>query len=161
MLNTTQQIFTLFYAIFWGVTVSAQSKWKAFHFTFFMRKCQVTLRIILSIILLNIIPILYFTKILMILNNCKSNILSPSLIFKGIIPAFAILGFYRIWISIIEFFPTLFYRIDDENGLYPSKDVEPTLESLNIPLDNNHIKSACMNLLFGLIYIIISYLVAI
>ena len=151
MLNNTQQIFTIFFAIFWSVMANAQPKWKAFHYTFFLRISQVTYRMLVSFLILNILPILYFSWSLNRLSAASQNTINQSVL-HGVIPAFAIFGFYRIWICLIEFFPRFFYR-EKDNGEYPKAEIEPTLESLNIPLNSTHLKNALMNFIFGIIYI--------
>ena len=159
---STQQIFTLFFAIFWSIVANAQPKWKAFQYTFFLRIWQTTFRIIISFLILNILPILYFCTILWLLRNdvliepWTQNTLKQ-IVLHGIVPAFAIFGFYRIWISFIEFFPRFFYRENVNGTQYPSDKIEPTLKSLEIPTDYKHWVNAIMNLIWGLIYIGVAY----
>lgn len=151
-MNDTQQIFTTFFAIFWSVMANAQPKWKAFHYTFFLRILQVTNRTVVSFLILNVLPIFYFSWSFNRLGVAsKDNAINQSVL-HGVIPAFAIFGFYRIWVCIIEFLPRFFYR-EKDNNQYPNSYIEPTLESLHILTDRTRFKNALMNLFFGIIYI--------
>ena len=161
-LNASQQIFLVFYAVFWGTSAIAQSRWKAFHYTFFLRIPQVTSRIILSFIFLNVFPVFYFILIFDILNNLGYDQLSINLVLRGIVPAIAIFGIYRIWNSIIAFFPHLFYRKNTKKNQYPPAKIEPTIKSLKLNKKRStRIKNGILNLIFGIVYIIGSFLVAV
>jgi hypothetical protein len=61
-MNIPQQIFCVFYAIFWGAVFSVSARWKHFNFGLIFDKDvkQVTKRIGLSLIILTTLPIFYF-----------------------------------------------------------------------------------------------------
>jgi len=146
-LNIAQTIFSVFYAIFWGAVFSVSGRWKHFNFglIFDNEAPHVTRRILLSKLILNILPILYFVWILCELND--NNLCSmqkkcwidfSAIVLSGIIPAFAILGFYRLWIGIVEYSPKLYYEYSWKlphryTPYFSSKNKpEPGLEELGI-----------------------------
>lgn len=53
------------------------------------------------------------------------------LLLAGVLPAFAIFGFYRIWMGMVELMPRVFYesKTQQSNDL---KDIEPTIEELHL-----------------------------
>ena len=127
MLTVKQQVFTIFFAIFWGVVANVQPRWKAFQFPLIRDMVNVRWRVSAAVLILNILPILYFGIILSLLKNNKSGINSiVHILINSVIPAIGIFGIYRLWIAIIEWRPDLFYKRNID--LVPKKyqHVEPT-----------------------------------
>lgn len=150
-MNDAQQIFAIFYAIFWGSQFNVIPRWKPFNFglLFDNEVRHVSGRISLALLIFNIFPIIYFIVIFYILsgqyiceNQKKCWISISTMVLSGIIPAFGIFGFYRIWLYIIEKNPRQYYV---NNNLIPCKyhpwhgsvhKPEPALEELGIEPSN-------------------------
>lgn len=175
-MNDAQQIYSVFYAIFWGASFNVLPRWKPFNFGLIFNKKvkHISRRISLALFILNISPILYFIGILYLLrlkgNLCDSQwnclIEVTALVLASIIPAFGIFGFYRIWLFVVESFPNKYYL---EHNLIPSEikpyrgaayegayEAEPGLEKLGIEPCNKH--SKYRNLCTGLFYILLGFL---
>ncbi|MBN1475035.1 MAG: hypothetical protein JW914_10490 [Syntrophaceae bacterium] len=129
IMNETQTVFLVFFAIIWGVTANVQGRWKAFHWAFICRNVHARRRILPSMIYLNLLPIMYATFALWCLSESNITIkdawsLSRTLhvMFFGILPAFAGFAPYRLWLSIIEKRPRYYYSkyngkyITEQNG---------------------------------------------
>lgn len=155
-MTTTQSIFVVFFAIFWGAVASVQGRWKMFHWPL-IRYRHVAARIGLSVALLNILPLLYFAWILFLLRNTPSTTVSQwsgaqtlLQVLAGLAPAFAVFGFYRLWLAAVEFSPTAFYQWEREQD-EAIRGIEPTLDALIIRRE-----FAWWNLLFALIYLVVA-----
>lgn len=172
-MNDAQQIYAVFYAIFWGAVFNVLGRWKPFNFGLIFDKevKHVSRRILLSLLILNIFPILYFASIFYILGFkgklCEQQWKSLSEVFEmvlsGVIPAFGIIGFYHLWLYFIERKPRKYYI---NSHLIPCKykpyhnaayEAEPGLEKLGIEPSNKHTK--CKNLFAGLFYILLGFLI--
>lgn len=169
-MNDYQQIFVVFFAIFWGAIFNVLARWKPYNFglIFDREVTYVTRRIGLALIILTLFPLLYFIVIFYILgqnsNLCDSQKKCIIEVIKwclsSIIPAFAIYGFYRLWIGIIECSPESFYCYSWElpnkyKSYYNSQNKpEPSLEELGILRSN--IYSYWKNMLIGSAYILFS-----
>lgn len=160
---TTGSIFILFYAIFWGSVANVQPRWKAFQWPLIFRSKVIMRRVLLSLLLLNIMPLLYFGIILSILNNSQTNSI-VCLIFNGIVPAFAVFGFYRVWLGIIELNPALFYYKLPANVPLEFGKSEPNIAELWYAKEDNgcayrnmEITTGMANIVTGVIYIIIGF----
>ncbi len=94
-MNNAQQIFLLFFAIFWGTAANAWPKRKPFHWPL-VSHGPVLRRLILSITFLNIIPIIYFAWMLGVLQKAGDSVVI------SILPAFSVFGIYRIWLGLTE-----------------------------------------------------------
>src|SRR5438270_8581356 len=136
-MTTTQWIFVIFYAIFWGTVGNVQGRWKMFQWPL-LHFPHVVARLVLSMLLLNVCPIVFFAIAFFLLRHTPTN--APShwtfvatlrQTVAGVIPAFAIFGFYRIWLGIVELFPARFYQHDDERN-ESIKDIEPSIETIHI-----------------------------
>lgn len=164
-MNDAQQIFAVFYAIFWGGVFSVSARWKPFNFGAIFDKevKNVTKRISLALLILNVLPILYFVIIFYCLKTnpfkgeCWINI--SAMVLSGIIPAFGIFGFYRLWLGIIEKDPSKYYldkcsipsRYHSRHEL--ENQPEPSLEELNILRSR---KFSCRkNMIVGFVYILL------
>jgi hypothetical protein len=116
-LNIPQQIFTLFYAITWGTAANSQPRWKAFAWGAFFEDRETRWRVLLSTIVLNALPLIYFVFILWCLssgawtNASQWNFNALWKILLSIFPTFAPFGFYRIWIGCVELWRERFYGV--------------------------------------------------
>ena len=158
-MNIAQQLFAVFFAIFWGTASNAWPRWKPFHWPFVWEHSQVLCRVLLSILLLNLFPIGYFAIVLAWLGQggpTDGNLYYLAVlreVLRGVSPAFAVFGFYRMWFGIIESRPSLFYLTD--KTLPPElKEIEPTSDTLNI----GH-RWWCMNVGVGLVYVLLPLVV--
>ncbi len=153
-MNERMQIFTIFFAILWGFIGNVQPRWKAFQLPFIFKVSQELCRLLLSMVLLNLVPIIYFGWALWLLRGPVTPWESWSpwtivgLVFYGVLPAFAALGFYRIWLGFIELRPYLFYIHDKDNKKYRPAGREE-------PVDLNP-ETGFQNLLGGVVYIVFS-----
>jgi hypothetical protein len=151
-MTTTQWIFVVCFAIFWGAIGSVQGRWKMFQWPL-IHYHHVAARVVLSMLLLNVFPILFFAIGFFLLRHTPTD--TPShwtflttlrQTVAGVVPAFAIFGLYRLWLGIVELFPTYFYQHDHEQD--PSiRDVEPSIERVHV----GRLPSG--NIVFGLLYI--------
>jgi hypothetical protein len=118
MMNNIQNIFLVFFAIFWGTMVAALPRWKPFQLPLFMRFRPATWRVVWSMLVFNVIPLGYVALMLNILGESGGNPnepLSPiQLVLLGVVPAFAAFGFYRFWLGVVEIVPNLFLAKKEE-----------------------------------------------
>jgi len=166
-MNDAQQIFAIFYAIFWGAVHSVLGRWKPFNFglTFDKQVEHVANRISFAKLILNILPVIYFVLILYIV-GLKDNLCTQqknclfefgTLILSGIIPAFGIFGFYRLYIGVVEYDPTKYYKYRHEiprRYIDEYNDPEPNIRKLGII--QSHKYSWWKNIFFGSAYIILA-----
>ena len=105
-------VFMLFYAIFWGSVASVQGRWKAFQLPLASIP-RVHSRVSLSMLLLNLLPLIFFGYVFFVLNGKKASpviwIAAFQFVVIGVLPAFAVFGFYRLWLGIVEMFPDKYY----------------------------------------------------
>jgi len=154
-MNIAQQLFVVFFAICWGTSSNAWPRWKPFHWTFVFEIAQVRRRVGLSMLLLNICPIVYFAVVLAWLGNggpavgTLGVVQSLREVIRGVSPAFAVFGFYRIWFGLIERRSVLFYLTD---ATLPAElvGVEPTSDTLKLGQ-----RWWRMNVLFGALYVLV------
>jgi hypothetical protein len=157
-MNIAQQLFVVFFAICWGTSSNAWPRWKPFHWTFVFELVQVRRRVGLSMLLLNICPIAYFAIVLAWLGKGGPTIGTLGVIdslcevVRGIGPAFAVFGFYRIWFGLIERRSALFYLTD---ATLPAElvGIEPTSDTLKIGQ-----RWWRINVLFGALYVFVPLL---
>ena len=137
-----QQVFMLFFAIFWGATANVQPRWKAFQFPLMFKKglrWNVCRRVCLALFLLNLLPIVYFGYILHLTflpgrgpaEGDTIFIVVTKILIQGVLPALGMFGIYRLWLAVIELKPDLFYKrkLDDVPKMY--RHVEPTYRLSN------------------------------
>src|SRR5437870_11412911 len=116
-MNETQAIFTLFFAISWGVVSNVLPRWKPFHYALFFYPgfWQPTRRLLVACTLLNVTPWLIFIFVIVWL---RGDPLQPNewtflagllLIVRAILPGLVPFGCYRVWLALIRLFPTQFY----------------------------------------------------
>lgn len=109
---TEQQVFMLFFAIIWGAVANVQPRWKAFQWPLVGHHRPATNRVLLSVVVLNILPLLLFAYVFWALKHHSAatpNYPVAHLVFHGILPAFALFGCYRFWLAIVEACPNTFY----------------------------------------------------
>ena len=114
-MNQVQYMFVIFFAIFWGTSLAAQSCWKPFNLSF-LRFSPARHRAYLSFIVYNMFPIIYIWYTLNFLNLCEKNVdvLKISYLLLGILPAFAMFGFNKLWLGIVEIKKNWFYGTEEE-----------------------------------------------
>ena len=164
-MNEFQQIFTVFFAIFWGATASVQGRWKMFNYPLYrLIRPQVRNRLLLSHVLLNICPLVFFAWTMAVLKqyNCTewTALGIIRIVIRSVLPASAVFGFYRLWVGIIEIHPQSYYRKGDNfsvNGTRISSTVEPTIKSLELHEELAK-RSCCINITVALIYIVFGLL---
>jgi len=158
-LNSCQQTFMVFYAIFWGATFNVLTKYKAFQFPLMWEFPRVMNRVLLSFLFLNILPIIYFGFIIWITSFLSYEITILTIILTGVIPAFGIFGFYRLYLGIIELSKSTFYYLQADKHLSEYKCLEPIIGNNKDEARNpNHIslgdkESGIQNIIWALIYI--------
>ena len=121
-MNDSQAIFTLFFAISWGIVSNVLPRWKPFHFAMFgeRRFPQPLHRAVVAFLLFNALPWLFFVSVLLSLGGAESmarewNIwLALCIIPRAIIPGLVPFGFYRVWVAVIQYFPSWFYAASQE-----------------------------------------------
>jgi len=92
-METGRQAFVLFFAFFWAVAISLTGRYQPFDTASMWKNDQMAIRrFIVSIIILNILPILWFVIIYIIIPN-DSNILT---IIVAAISSLSAFGFHRI-----------------------------------------------------------------
>jgi hypothetical protein len=136
-MNTSQQIFLVFFAIFWGTSANVWPRWKPFHWTLFRRKYpHVRHRIYLSFLLLNIAPLTFFVGVLMALHGGDAPPAATAEyardLLVGAVPALGHFGFYRIWLGLVERRPSWFYLSTRELRRLGIAGIEPASEALHI-----------------------------
>jgi hypothetical protein len=93
-MNDAQTVFVLFFAILWGGILSVQGRWLAFHPA--VRYPHIARRWVLSTIVLNAAPVVYFANAFLCL---QPGVGTFRLVVGAVLPALAIFGFYRLWQS--------------------------------------------------------------
>lgn len=151
-MNEIQQVYIIFFAIFWGVMANAQPRWKAFHWCY-IQMSNVRKRLMLSMALLNFFPILFFAGALWILRGPSQNASSwtagtvAKIVLLGVLPAFSTFGFYRLWFGLVEIWPDSFYQKNDD-GKYVTEDESQALVYLTP-------EAGPKNVIFGIVYIVV------
>lgn len=144
--NAAQTVFALFYAIMWGSLANVWPRWRAFDWTSINQERDRTIRrCILSLVLLNGFPIIFFIVVFLCLNDWKlqgSPLSIGCKLFVIMLQPFVLFGFYWLWVSIVQRFTKSFYPPD---GL----DRYPGIRRGDLDRE-----SAGLNLLFSLIYAI-------
>jgi hypothetical protein len=151
-LNISQQIFLVFFAIFWGVSANAWPKRKPFHWAF-VNRVRVALRAALSVAMLNVIPVWFFVCALRGLGGDQKSLDWPEIV-AGVVPAFFTFGIYRLWLAFIEIRPETFYY---EVLTKDMKRDDPADEPVEMTIKELHPKRRpAMNLMFSALYIFIA-----
>lgn len=106
-LTLAQNVFILFYAIFWGYVSEVQPKWKAHHWTLFSSEPKIRRRIWMALVLFVCVPTAFFAFAFAAFDTPNDCYLSSVVL--PLLAAQAPFGFYRIWIGIMESNPGQYY----------------------------------------------------
>ena len=163
--ESLQTVFMLFYAIFWGAIANAQPRWKAFQWPLISEMPQVKHRVWTAVLVLNVLPLCFFAYGMWALYGrgpTNTTPLSGSLhyIIRGVVPAFAVFGIYRLWLAILELNPSYFYAADPEKVDEKYRHVEPTyrhrLDDRKGPVVDLGEDAGWANFRAGLIYVLLA-----
>src|SRR3989344_4841570 len=126
-MTITQSIFVVFFAIFWGAIFNVQGRWRMFQPILSFQ--HIRRRFLFSLLMLNVAPIFFFAWTFFRLKDTPGE--THLQIFAGVLPAFAIFAFYRLWMGLVELAPRYFYqsRVKQNPNL---KNIEPTVEKLRL-----------------------------
>lgn len=128
-MTVAASIYTLFFAISWGIVSNALPRWKPFHYAMLLhplwdskgkRFWQPTCRLLLSWVLLNIIPWCIFVWDFAWL-QARPLPLSPDFgsgfrfIMRVVVPGLVPFALYRLWLVIVQWRPTMFYAAKQED----------------------------------------------
>ena len=127
-MTNTQTIFVVFFAIFWGAVFNVQGRWKMFQPI--LRFRHILHRFLFSILIVNVAPILFFVWTFFRLKDTAGDTFLQ--VSAGVLPAFGIFAFYRLWMGIVEIAPTFFYQKEDEQDPDLKYIKEPTVEELRL-----------------------------
>jgi len=131
---------------------SAQPRWKAFHWCC-IHLPHVQRRLMLSMVMLNLFPILFFAGALWILRGPAQDPSSwtagtvARVVLLGVLPAFSTFGFYRLWFGLVELWPDSFYQKDNQ-GEYRTEDDSKTVVHVSP-------SAGPKNVAFGIAYIVV------
>ena len=149
-INPSQQVFALFYAIMWGTLANVWPRWRAFDWAQVVRPGERAItvgRCLLSILMLNALPILFFVLVFMWLEDWVLDGTWWQMGYKLVaimIQPFTLVGFYWVWTSIIQCFRPCFYPTILDPKLFPNLNEHD--------LDR---KGALPNFVFGLLYVLV------
>jgi hypothetical protein len=156
-MNVPQQVFTIFYAIFYGAMANALPRWKAFAWGARRSDPPSGRRAWLSMGILNVGPALMFVIFLMLLAGPdwdlqRWNLRASVLIIGSLAPSLSNFGFYKIWVAAVEWKSQYFYG----DGDYFKEAVRPFLgpEALKATY-------AAGNCLSGVLYILVPLVLAV
>ena len=170
-MNVTEyEVFTVFFAIFWSTVANVQPRWKAFQWPLFCRHRPARCRVILSVLLLNVAPVLLFAYVFWALGHDAASTPRPiwRLILHGILPAFGVFGCYRLWLATVEAWPATFYSAKVGEGGVDKKyrHVEPTYRTgaaasarsePKLPIVYLGPDTACPNFMAAILYLILTF----
>jgi len=109
-MNLYQQIFALFYAIMWGSLANVWNKWRPFDWSRMGEGEHSLARTMLSLFMLNLLPILFFIYMFLELGSSKlSGTCFGMKLFVVMLQPFSLIGFYGVWVAIIQWFRPYFY----------------------------------------------------
>lgn len=169
-LNVSQNIFTIFFAIFWGTVSSAWPRWKPFHWGLGLFKCKTGFRLVVALSLLNVFPLFFAGVTLHCLSVVDDSNYNPYgvvqwlvLFIVSVVPAFSIFGMSRMFAALMALSPCSFYYSKEElesMGLFREvgHKFEPDLESLG--LENATIYGV-EDFSIGVMYVVMSACVAV
>jgi hypothetical protein len=187
-MNDAQTIFTLFFAISWGIQSNVLPRWKPFHYAlcwpakirpmtepveFYVHWHPAFYRLIASWLLLNILPWFLFAVVLFALGRCTAQVddwrsWSPFwLVVRAVLPGLIPFGCYRLWLSLMHASPTCFFAKTEHRVPRPFRKtkrecspVEPSARSLGLMVPGRRIPGIVGNAVAGSIYLLIGMLVA-
>ena len=130
-LNIAATVFSLFYAIFWGLVANAQIRWKAFDWPFalagkrFAKYRPSRNRLWQSLLYLTVLPTVLFVtlSVLLILAKPPNDFVSLVIsLAAAIVAAHAAFAPYRLWMARMEDDPkAFFYPVPEKLGRYTSQ----------------------------------------
>ena len=124
-----QDLFVLFFAIFWGGIMNVSGRWRMFQPV--LRYPRILSRFCLSLLMMVFLPIWYFAWQLQCIGGMEPS--STSAVLASVLPSLGIFVFYRLWMVIIELMPRRFYWSDEECiPHYQLRLIDPSVEKLNI-----------------------------
>lgn len=112
-MNDAQIIFTLFFAISWGIVSNVLPRWKPFHYAVAFK--PTLKRLALSWAMLNFLPWILFVCVLGLLARQSAEVkdwhsLSNLwLILRAVFPGLIPFGSYHLWLAIVHAKPMSFY----------------------------------------------------
>lgn len=143
-MTVPQEIFVVFFAIFWGIQGNAQPRWKAFDWGN-LWDATTRRRAFLSFLLLNIAPIIYFLIVFWLLGHHLWQIKTWGtwdvlLILPAIVAALGVFGFYKLWMGTVQVCSERFYGDQSHR------------QKFNICLNEKDLdkKSGCGNVVAGM-----------
>ncbi|MGH7779134.1 MAG: hypothetical protein ACREQR_04820 [Candidatus Binataceae bacterium] len=147
-LDFAQQVFILFFAIFWGGIASVYGRYKPFGWLSGERN---SVRTIVAVVLLDIVPIIYFVFVLWVLQSSPWQIAGWGIwgatrIGFAVLAAFGIFGPYRIWAGLVQSFTCIFY---DECRIARMRSREP--DDVNSELATGNFVSGVAYLVIGVV----------
>ena len=142
MNQSSQQIFMLFFAIFWGTSANAWPNRKPFNWPLITYR-PVLARLALSFVLLNITPIAYFAWMFRILAAHDVGVV------LAVLPAFSIFGIYRVWLAVSQ--SNMFYYRLNQRPAELTAEMEPEVTPLVA-------KFRLRNLVVGMAYVAVGTL---
>jgi hypothetical protein len=106
----------------------------------------------------NVVPLVYVACILAVLRDFgkTEEVSSGALVVRGVIPAFAAFGFYRLWLGVVEILPDLFLA-KDKNAVakyYPVDDPNPVEPYQGMFLLDR--TNGILNIVYALMYIAVA-----
>lgn len=119
-------------------------------------------------LLLNILPLIFFGYVLLALNGKNASpvtwIAAFQFVVIGVLPASAVFGFYRLWLGIVERYPDKFYFKAEMRLLKPDKKywhVEPVYRTnhqpkVEEPVVNLGVDSGKSNIRWAIYYIVLA-----
>jgi hypothetical protein len=113
--NAAQTVFSLFYAIFWGALANVWPKWKAFDWSLLVEASERSYarrRCVLSVALLNIVPILFFVPVFAHLGGWNSDCpqwLVWLRLMVCMLQPFVLIGLYWLWVAVVQRHRSKFY----------------------------------------------------
>jgi hypothetical protein len=118
-MNFTQTVFTIFYAIFWGATANLHPRWRLFDWPQAKKHPRIDKRVGLAFLILNAIPFFYFWLAITLTSYVAEPVGASWFryflpLMAGISPAFAALGFYRLFLSIVGKSPEQYYWFEKD-----------------------------------------------
>jgi hypothetical protein len=124
-LNLSQTVFSLFYAIFWGLVANGQIRWKSFDWPLAIAGrtdpayAPSWERLKHSFWYLSVVPILLYLVLVTILTPISAQPESPRVVFQllaAVVTAQAAFAPYRLWLARMEATPGRFF--------YPTSPIE-------------------------------------
>lgn len=159
-LNIPQTVFTVFYAINWGLIANVQPRWKAFDWPR-IQTGRTFRRVMLSVVFFNLFGIVIFVFVLWLLHHPvwylaqKWGWREMMLVGTSVLPAFAVFGLRRTWLAIIELATDSFYwRLSDQQCFVPHQGGTKERDCVDLVWDDSERRcGGVVNLLVGFLYI--------